>query len=710
MKRSLIYIVLLLIPFTGFNQVYLSGVLSNPVIKDHIKNNEGYLYKSSIKEYQPVFLPFVDDFKPESIYPDTNLWIDNEVYINAEYPIYPVNYGVATFDVLDANGDLYSHANQYSFLADHLTSYPIRLDSVYDPDLGTMNEITPADSVYLSFYYQPQGYGDAPLPDDSLVLEFGMYSGDTIFSHYDYTWVYGYEYVNTEDDYVEPYSSIQPPLTCDTSLWYVITDTLFYNDSVYIPCDSVFIIETDWTLAWTALGDKLDTFLVHNDVYFKNVLIPITDTAWLKSDFQFRFSNYGSISDIASWQSNTDHWHIDKVYLNVGRSMNDIFTREVTFVEPAESFVKEYYSMPIWHYNLLNYYKEEFEIYANNNDSIDHSCKYYYQVEDEDGNILPDFNYTGTINTIEPFYTRDVTNYQPFAYPPIIHWFDFSNHNERVYKINHYIHDEDLISIGDTISNIQNFANYFAYDDGTAERSYGASVSGTRIAVQFRTTTVDTLRGVQIFFNKTYGQSSGRYFDIGVWNNNNGKPGLLIYEEENVPQQYDDLNNFHTYIFEDTIIRLGIDIYYIGVRQSSNENLNIGFDRNTNSRIRTFFNTSSIWEQSPYDGSLMLRPVVGRALTEPGPPVKSKPASIEIYPNPPGNIDFVTIDLPKEASDPKYWQYYTTRVFDVSGRLIYSAPFEETLNITGLDTGFYILDVLDEAFSRNYTTKLLIVK
>jgi len=37
-------------------------------------------------------------------------------------------------------------------------------------------------------------------------------------------------------------------------------------------------------------------------------------------------------------------------------------------------------------------------------------------------------------------------------------------------------------------------------------------------------------------------------------------------------------------------------------------------------------------------------------------------------------------------------------------------PYEENINIAQLKNGFYLVDVLDEAFSRNYTTKLLIVK
>ncbi|MBK6731480.1 MAG: hypothetical protein IPG60_11150 [Bacteroidetes bacterium] len=36
------------------------------------------------------------------------------------------------------------------------------------------------DSVYLSFYFQPKGYGDAPEPQDSLVLQFRNVSGNWV--------------------------------------------------------------------------------------------------------------------------------------------------------------------------------------------------------------------------------------------------------------------------------------------------------------------------------------------------------------------------------------------------------------------------------------------------------------------------------------------------------------------------------------------------
>jgi hypothetical protein len=107
----------------------------------------------------------IDDFSYSGPYPDTSIWLDDEVYINRGFAISPISIGVATFDGLAANGYPYNFfAGVASQPADTLTSKPI--------DLSANNTITVGDSVYLSFYYQPQGFGNDPQHDDSLMLEF----------------------------------------------------------------------------------------------------------------------------------------------------------------------------------------------------------------------------------------------------------------------------------------------------------------------------------------------------------------------------------------------------------------------------------------------------------------------------------------------------------------------------------------------------------
>ncbi|MGQ0827085.1 MAG: T9SS type A sorting domain-containing protein [Bacteroidota bacterium] len=105
---------------------------------------------------------FLDDFSYEGPYPDSSLWLDNFVYVNRGFPISPVTIGAATFDGLNANGYPYNFNATTTSVgqADYLTSKPINLN------------YPASDSIYFSFYYQPQGRGNDPEQADSLVLQF----------------------------------------------------------------------------------------------------------------------------------------------------------------------------------------------------------------------------------------------------------------------------------------------------------------------------------------------------------------------------------------------------------------------------------------------------------------------------------------------------------------------------------------------------------
>lgn len=702
MKKILLYIIIFTFPSLLIGQVYLSGMQSNPVIQSYLeKNNQVLPYKSYVLDYPPVDIPFVDDFSYSGVYPDSTKWIDKDVYINAHYPIFPVDYGVATFDVLDATGNLYPGANPFPFIADFLTSYPIKL-----------GDYEPADSVYLSFYYQPQGRGDIPFVYDSLVLEFGLYNGDSSFSHFDSVMIVGFMYDSLfPGGYFLPGQYILPPngFGCD-SIWTLLTDTLFYADTIMIPCDSVFIYDTEWSYAWSAKGDSLETFLIDEDVYFKRVMIPLLDSSWYRDDFQFRFYNWGSLSAINSWQSNTDHWHIDRVRLDTGRTINDIYYPKLSFIEPAKSFLDGgYESMPMWQYNIET--RDSFNVYINNLDSADVNCTYSYSVTDAAGNDYPDFDYDGFTGTISPYPGKTISDFNPFVKAPVVWDYEPYNEDEYDYFVEHIVVNVADPLIGDTILYQQKFRNYYAYDDGSAERSYGGSATGTKMVVQFQNYELDTLRGVQIFFNRTQNNNNDRFFHIGVWNDNNGEPGQQLYLQENEKPKFLGPNEFYTYSFPDSVyVKLGPGKYYVGVIQTTNDNLNIGFDRNTNTRSKTLYTTDGDWIQSPFEGTLMIRLVMGNSIVESVPPVKSGPENLNVYPNPTSQENYVTIDLPQHASDPKYQKFMTTRIFDLSGKLIYSAPYENQLDISWFRNGFYILNVFNSAFTEHYTTKLVIAK
>lgn len=115
---------------------------------------------------------FLDDFSYNSSYPDTALWLDNQVFVNRGYAKSPISVGAATFDGLNEKGYPYDYfvSSTSSSSADSLTSKPINLLNYINNGIPVNYLIS--DSLYFSFYFQPQGIGNAPDLNDSLVLEF----------------------------------------------------------------------------------------------------------------------------------------------------------------------------------------------------------------------------------------------------------------------------------------------------------------------------------------------------------------------------------------------------------------------------------------------------------------------------------------------------------------------------------------------------------
>lgn len=103
-------------------------------------------------------IPFIEDFSTSTLFPSTKLWKENQVYINNDFAVGQPSVNVATFDGLDSRGNPYGSGNGFN---DTLTSQVINLSG-----------LVRTDSVYLSFFIEPQGLGDKPNDQDSLVLEF----------------------------------------------------------------------------------------------------------------------------------------------------------------------------------------------------------------------------------------------------------------------------------------------------------------------------------------------------------------------------------------------------------------------------------------------------------------------------------------------------------------------------------------------------------
>ena len=134
---------------------------SNPALKHPHATSS---YRTSAID--TMNLPFIDDFSREGVYPSSDRWVDSFAFINQSFPDNPITIGVATMDGLDPDGNPYNINSGQSDVADYLTSLPI--------DLSANSNDT---SIWLSFFYQPQGLGDAPESGDSLLVEFRTVAG-----------------------------------------------------------------------------------------------------------------------------------------------------------------------------------------------------------------------------------------------------------------------------------------------------------------------------------------------------------------------------------------------------------------------------------------------------------------------------------------------------------------------------------------------------
>ena len=88
-----------------------------------------------------------------------------------------------------------------------------------------------------------------------------------------------------------------------------------------------------------------------------------------------------------------------------------------------------------------------------------------------------------------------------------------------------YYTNQTAVFDNDSIGFDQVFDNYYAYDDGTAEKAYALDAVGGQLAVRFPLAIPDTLDGVLIHFTPFYDNSEEETFVLKVWEDDGGMPG-----------------------------------------------------------------------------------------------------------------------------------------------------------------------------------------
>ena len=658
-----------------------------------------------------IFLPFFDDFSHVRLYPDSTKWTDNNAFVNDGFPLCPPHRNAATLDVLDANGRVYEYAISNAFVAEYLTSARIRLDSIMEPE---PRALSPADSIYFSFYYQPQGNGNKPESHDSLVLQFGTTTEHQEFLYLDYqTYSIAEIFAEMQVDTLFPGDTVWAFGSCLPGMFTLITDTLtpMAQGSIAIPCDSVFttVADTTWYHVWSTPGQSLQDFMAENGgQYFKPVMIPIRDLRYFTDHFYFRFYNYASIENSSHPQNrgNEDEWNIDFVYLNLGRTFVDTSYPMLTFSGQLPSFLNRYQAMPYKQYraNPNAAVRESLELDITNLDNIAHEARYHYTVNQIGGSQ----HYTRYVDPVivNPYTQSGYLNCPPTSESPACPYvgqlFNMSYAYDTVsYEIKHYIYDSTCIPpLVDSMVYRQGFYNYYAYDDGTPEMGYGVVPAGGAFAVRFELSDYDTIAGVQLLFNRTLNDANNKYFDIVLWKEENGRPGQEIYRLENQrPQWEEQIYRFHYYPFDKTVTLAGS--FFIGIVQQASSLINIGFDGSNDNSMNAFYNTNGSWQPTEMHGTLMIRPVVGKSYYIGVEEFESPSETVRIYPNPASDV--LNINIPENT------EIVTTCIFDLTGRKVYQNAFKETIPVDNLTDGLYFIS-LTTAQGQVITQKIVIRK
>jgi hypothetical protein len=234
---------------------------------------------------------------------------------------------------------------------------------------------------------------------------------------------------------------------------------------------------------------------------------------------------------------------------------------------------------------------------------------------------------------------------------------------------------------------VQFFANYYSYDDGSAEAAYGPTGVQSRLAIKYNAYEQDSIIGMKIHFVPSVNDVSDKLFLLTVWAaGSNGLPSTVLYEDDvffpRSPIYTDYRNNFVDYYFTDTMkVKVGTT-FFVGWRQFDEDRLNVGLDRNLDNHTNNYYSIDggTTWIQSSIPGSVMIRPIFSTALdAELGIEEKRPEVEAILYPNP--TTDEVQIEMTRG-------NYQGVEVYSIQGLKLFASD-EKTVSLAQQPAGVY---------------------
>jgi len=399
---------------------------------------------------------------------------------------------------------------------------------------------------------------------------------------------------------------------------------------------------------------------------FRFKALAVNQAAFLHDDFQFRFRVSGYLYNAR------DAWSVDYVRLDRNRTATDSAYRDIALSKPLSSALKRFAAMPVTQFNQdpAQELNDRTVTTMNNLDAGPAPTPVTWEGYLE---TLPD-------NTSRRFLTGGRSldaglRQQPITGNPRLATLPVTAAAKQLRQRVVLISNETnpLTLPNDTISRLTDLADYYAYDDGTAEATVSLPPASTGpasyLALRFDLNRPDQIRAIRLAPSVL--TAGGRAVTINIWDDNgSGQPTATPKVSKSVvlPTSLPAGQTFVEIPFDSPVPVSSR--FYAGYGQAATPQfVEFGLDLNNAPPANTFFLSSQgVWSTtttaSNYRpaGSLMLRPVTTGVVTGTAAPA-GVAAAYQLYPNPTtdGQVQVVG-------------RYVRASVLDAVGRVVWEQP------------------------------------
>lgn len=414
---------------------------------------------------------------------------------------------------------------------------------------------------------------------------------------------------------------------------------------------------------------------------FYDTIIQVSGEQFFHHAFQFRIRSFGRLS------GPYDAWHVDYVYLNKNRNINDLSFPDRALSTQLGPLFGEYRAIPRDHFfaneqmtpptfEIQNMKNVEASINFRTEGSFHHTdhksgtttthqtviskatpinitdnVLFAYEHRAVRMDTLPDINDplqfpvdpaidSTLIRLTIALQTRDNI---PFNTTPPVEPDSTGDYTQNYAPIR--------FTTNDTLTADYVLADYYAYDDGIAEYAAGLIEAGNLVAYAFEIDTAytlkaDTLIGFDVYF-PPYAITSNQTVDFFIYHDDPENPGFPGEQWLRIPSKSvlrKGLNQFQRIQFLPALL-IDEKRFYIGWQEPAAGKVMVGLDMSNDSGDKMFVNTNGTWYQNDeVQGSLMIRPVFGTGIIDASVGIEEEYHS-GLYPNPNQGIFYLEGDV-----------------------------------------------------------------